>query len=440
MTQETPTMTTTRDFRLDDVVVGRSVMTGINTRGKRATGTVIRVLPGIGFRVDDGVQPSMLWRELELHAPRDDDVIRPPETAVVRDEDGWLPPPPELRRTDSGADVGRIGFPDCVFWEQQGVEPLFVALRRDYSAPAPAPASTTDDLPSPALRHHLEQHRDHLETEGPYRRAWNRQWSRVAATAITTPPRTADSPVAPGAPARLRFRGPAHEDSGDDADTEEGPAPLNIPNLDDHRGCGILAGDFIKPDPALTQREARNYIRDELRQWLTGRIVSHAREIGAAGLRRADIAEDVEAGLWPAGRLYLLAAALDDSGWTAAVGREPADYDERYSLAADFAVDICLLDVLDQTVVIPGAISRLAAGFVSTDRLPDGRTVEYYWNRSPFEPLRSAPPLPDHEPTLMEQPLTLKATLPLRMWMLMGLGVIGYTWMVAYLLGARGRV
>ena len=39
--------------------------------------------------------------------------------------------------------------------------------------------------------------------------------------------------------------------------------------------------------------------------------------------------------------------------------------------------------------------AKIAIGFVTTDKLPDGRVIENFWNHSPFDRLRSAETVED---------------------------------------------
>jgi hypothetical protein len=174
------------------------------------------------------------------------------------------------------------------------------------------------------------------------------------------------------------------------------PEAVAVPTLDDHRGRGILAGDFVKPDPVMTRQETRRYVVAELRRWLTeSAIASHAREIAGTVVEPADVAPLVAAGRWPAARLYLVLAGLE--ALPRGVVELPRDYEERFHAAARWAADVCEDYLHGYEAVIPAA--RMAVGFVTDDLLPDGSTtIASFWNHSPFEALRNAPPLPDDDP------------------------------------------
>jgi hypothetical protein len=195
-------------------------------------------------------------------------------------------------------------------------------------------------------------------------------------------------------------------EEGEIADPQRGVGPspgeaeipqprVAIPTLD-HRGRGILAGDFVKPDPAMTRQETRRYVVAELRRFLTeSSIAYHAREIAGTVVEPAEVAPLVAAGRWPAARLYLVLAGLE--ALPRGVVELPRDYEERFHAAARWAADVCEDYLHGYEAVIPAA--RMAVGFVTDDLLPDGSTtIESFWNHSPFEALRNAPPLPDDDP------------------------------------------
>lgn len=213
---------------------------------------------------------------------------------------------------------------------------------------------------------------------------------------------------------------------------EERPAPtVAIPTLDDHRGRGILAGDFIKPDPVMTRQETRRYVVAETRRWLTeSSIAAHARAICAQIAEPAEVAPLVAAGRWPAARLYLVLAGLE--AMPHKLVELPRDYEERFHWVARWAADVCEDYLHGYEAVIPAA--RMAVGFVTDDLLPCGRTIASFWNHSPFEALRNAPPLPDDDPApLLEQQLTLSVTVGQALAFFMA--VVAYLWLVAALVG-----
>ncbi len=148
----------------------------------------------------------------------------------------------------------------------------------------------------------------------------------------------------------------------------------------EHRGKGILAGDFIKPDPALTQKETRAYLLAELKRWLTGRMCLHAKEVASAFPDPMDLIQDLADGTWPAARLYMVVHMLR-------LEQGPTTYED----AAEWAVRVCTEYLEGGTPTSPTAI--MAAEFVRNDMLPCGRSIQSFWDHTPFDPLRSAPPL-----------------------------------------------
>lgn len=168
-----------------------------------------------------------------------------------------------------------------------------------------------------------------------------------------------------------------------DCDCVCAPPPADCLDCPVESHCGILPGDFIKPDPALTQRETRVYILEELQRWLTGSICQDAKDVDAA-----DLESYLEAGTWPAARLYAVLQLLEkDHSYIL----PPASEMDRFQFVGQWAVSVCLDYLSGYEAGIPAAV--LATGFVTTDKLPSGRTIESFWDYSPFERLREAPPL-----------------------------------------------
>lgn len=174
------------------------------------------------------------------------------------------------------------------------------------------------------------------------------------------------------------------------------------PVCNDHCGRGILPGDFIKPDPALTQRETRVYILEELQRWLTGSICQDAKDVDAT-----DLESYLEAGTWPAARLYAVLQLLEkDNSYIL----PPASEMDRFQFVGQWAVSVCSDYLSGYEAGIPAAV--LATGFVTTDKLPSGRTIESFWNHSPFERLREAPPLtPPSEADIFPEPREVKPSI-----------------------------
>jgi len=157
--------------------------------------------------------------------------------------------------------------------------------------------------------------------------------------------------------------------------------------------CDILPGDFIKPDPALTQRETRVYILEELQRWLTGSICQDAKDVGAVDL------EHLEAGTWPAARMSAVLQLLEKEN---SYILPPASEMDRFQFVGQWAVSVCSDYLSGYEAGIPAAV--LATGFVTTDKLPSGLTIESFWNHSPFERLREAPPLTEAEADIFPEP------------------------------------
>jgi hypothetical protein len=147
-----------------------------------------------------------------------------------------------------------------------------------------------------------------------------------------------------------------------------------------HCGKGILAGDFIKPDPELTLAEKRVYLLEELEQWLTGRICEHALGIT---LTDEELAPYLADGTWPAARFRVVMRSLDRDG--ASVGKWVL------GLCSDY------LQGIESASSVSETLRAQVLGFVTTDKLPSGVTVESLWDTSSFDPLRDAPPLSDEE-------------------------------------------
>jgi len=159
-----------------------------------------------------------------------------------------------------------------------------------------------------------------------------------------------------------------------------------------HRGKGILPGDFIKPDPGSTQKEARDWILAELERWFTKTdLAAHALEISVIGL---DVSRsEVDAGTWPAGRLNMIVGLVNENIKT----YDPLDATFRFRRESYHgATTICLkLCVEALTMGVRGSdpISQLALGFIDTDLLPCGSTIGSFWDHTPTDPLRFAAPL-----------------------------------------------
>lgn len=139
------------------------------------------------------------------------------------------------------------------------------------------------------------------------------------------------------------------------------------------------AGDFIKPDPAMTRQETRKYIRNELQICLTERLTT---DDESTSLNDSHLFYQSN----PRERLYYVGQLLEELNIEESPGnvaytilekhlnRETIDYDK-----------------------YPVKLVQLVMGFIHTDRLPCERTIFSFWNHSPFKALRNAPPLTDEE-------------------------------------------
>lgn len=151
---------------------------------------------------------------------------------------------------------------------------------------------------------------------------------------------------------------------------------------------GIESGEFIKPDPLGTLTETRNHILTELKQWLCSpRMIAAVDALVAEDVRLDTLIDDISAGMFPAGRMYMILRNLDPS--TAGIW-VPKD-------VGNLCYSICAMHLESGTAISNNDIQKLALGFVDVDRLPDGKVIRSFWDQSPFEPLRNAPPLSDPE-------------------------------------------
>ena len=484
-----------QDFRLDDVKVGSSWMAGVTTAGRVAVGCVKGVDLGEGFVIRQrGGQRSKLWQQLWLleaaperlassasGEPRDGATSATPaadvESLPESDAEGETPEarqrpaaldaeesPLKLSRTDSGLDYCMPGYPDCAWWADNWLPTLFVV-----------PAVPT------ATRQILNLLMDAMENgdvpeSGPFREAWDRQVDSCHA-ALSAAPSVGIAPASEASMAALATAvaeaALPSDDEGDvdGSDTPESLPPLRLPNVSDHIGAGIRPGSFIKPDPHDARAIQRRHILTELRTWLTSRLYGSARLASHTDMTEAEIRDAMATGRgWPGGRLWLLLQTLTDMG-RPLPGR-PADTGDRLRLAGVWAADVCERYLRDGERPI-WTEYQLALGFVTEDRLPDGRTIADLWPRpEDLAALRDASPLPSDadeeaedeaespriETTLrsMDQhideigglvgqfltgnvALEFKVRMPGWAWTSLFLTVVGYFWLVAFLLGGGRR-
>jgi hypothetical protein len=205
--------------------------------------------------------------------------------------------------------------------------------------------------------------------------------------------------------------------------TEDAPVDL----FSEHRYAGIIPAYFIKPDPIMTRQETRRYIRQELRDFLTGPVfLAHAQAVYDAvpALTTEELRSYLADGSWSAARLVVLARLLGSSdladvGAVAlAICQSHLDVSaelEAYQGADNEEVEAAAASSEDEEeeedseeTVLEGEqeeatedgqsqttedVNHVALGFILTDRLPGGKTIRAFWDHSPFEALRRAPPL-----------------------------------------------
>ena len=130
-----PKMTEKTLTSLEGLVIDKTVLCGRSTAGWNVKGTLRKVIPGMCFQVDQGPgsQISYLWRDLtvvdEPPSPKVSDLIE----IVVDSMTLSIPGPPQLRRSDSGADYRYDGYPDCAFWTALGIPTFFVVPHCQYT-------------------------------------------------------------------------------------------------------------------------------------------------------------------------------------------------------------------------------------------------------------------------------------------------------------------
>jgi len=175
---------------LSGLVINKTVLRGTSTAGWLTTGTLRKVLPGMCFQVDQGpgTQISYLWRSLsvvdEEQSPADTlieivvdsmtlSIPSGPPSGPLSAPPPYFPEPPRLRRTDSAADYGLPGYPDCAFWTSLGIPTFFVVPNCQYTG-ACIPADPA------AMRALLLEVLPKATAEGGlYLETWTRQLAEV---------------------------------------------------------------------------------------------------------------------------------------------------------------------------------------------------------------------------------------------------------------------
>lgn len=257
-------------------------------------------------------------------------------------------------------------------------------------------------------------------------------------------------PVEPGSPTEQPFN--------DEPDSSKPVLRVRMPTVADHIGHGIGTKHFAVPDPDDARATQRRQILEELHTWLTGRVASSARLASHSDMTNDEIRAAMEEGRgWPGGRLWLLLQTMDAD--EIPLPGMPADTFDRLRLAGEWAAAVCENWLrFGETPV--WAAEQLALGFVTEERLSDGRTIAELWPQpADLDALRDAPPLPDTDGetnTTTESMLrmtvrwnksitdtvTVATTicLPAWAWVALALTVVFYFWVVAFLLGGQARL
>ena len=136
---------------------------------------------------------------------------------------------------------------------------------------------------------------------------------------------------------------------------------------------GIPAGYFLKPDPVLTRVETRHYLMGELARYLQGPLLTDALAASAAG---------------PAARLARLYSLLKDAGKL-----PEGSVSEQMAHVAKWIFSVIQTSLTVGAPSAPTDYEELAMAFWDVDLLPNKKTIGSYWDYSPFEALRRAPPL-----------------------------------------------
>jgi hypothetical protein len=171
--------------------------------------------------------------------------------------------------------------------------------------------------------------------------------------------------------------------------------------------AGIPAGYFIKPDPVLTRVETRHYLMGELARYLQGPLLTDAlaasAEAGAKGP-----ATSVLGMQGPASRLARLYSLLKDAGKL-----PEGSVSEQMAHVAKWIFSVIQASLTVGAPSAPTEYEELTMAFWDVDLLPNKKTIGSYWDYSPFEALRRAPPLTSTEdedvPPLPESPASASA-------------------------------
>jgi len=319
------------------ISVGVTVLEGETMYGDRMSGVVRKIIPGVGFVIDNGV----LFRSFATADTATDTATE--EQAI------------QMQGLRCGFDPLHVGYPDCDFWSAvDGVDALYVATEYDYGK------ADTPPSPTELLTFLTRVCLDALRVGGETLAAWNRQRDFVKEMHLGT-----------GTDRLRRLGYVAH------------PA---------------LNPGFAKPDPVMTRQETRCYLVEEFKRYMEGRIQGEAVRLAAV----PDLVDDatIDLGSFPAGRLYRLVGRLGSAVPAVAL-------DEQIRYVVRWVVGVVTCHLADPDAVITSLESD-ALAFWKVDRLVDGKTIDSFWNHSPFEALRAAPPLSpgieDEDDRLRQQP------------------------------------
>lgn len=141
------------------------------------------------------------------------------------------------------------------------------------------------------------------------------------------------------------------------------------------------ASDFIKPDPSMTRFETRRYIMDELKQCLTKRLPAR---MVMEGEYSNDENTSLRSTSSPLDRLRRVSQMMADRNMNGYAGDVSFEILEKYLNNESLDYDLYSMDLVEAVL-----------GFILVDRLPNDCTIYSFWNYSPFDALRNAPPLSD---------------------------------------------
>lgn len=141
------------------------------------------------------------------------------------------------------------------------------------------------------------------------------------------------------------------------------------------------------PGPGLTLKEKRTHLVEALHRWMCGpETIAMIDDLIGEDVDPDTIRPEVEAGVFPVGRLYLVIRRLDAFSGLWGV-RD----------VCLLCYGICVAAFDNKECPFNDDIKGLVLGFVDRDLLPTGETLRSVWNQSPFDPLRNAEPLPEVE-------------------------------------------